>query len=296
MDFNGYGWYLSSTATLLYCSYFIHNVVAWIKVRPFFIGHGSFFSPKIGPKVQITYLVTLTLTVPPIVLQIFDNFRFFNNINPLYRMVRPYEPLMRDPSWIFTNIILLHVIRKTYGTTVFHLIGHSPRLGILLAAVCLAIIFTIMDILASILPTLSSVDGINPYWKLSLVFKCLTDAIMLDDFKTELQRLGFARMEREEARWKSTVLATKDSCRGRQDQIKNIGLSDGPLNGPMDGGPQNVSLGEMLKSDDQVAANQDRRRSSTRHVFGKVGTKISRLPSLGQNNKHSDPWINKEKV
>jgi hypothetical protein len=292
MDFHGYGWYLSSTAALLYCSWVVHNIVAWIKIRPFFIGQGSFFPPSVGPKVQITYLVTLALTVPPIILQIFDNFRYFNNINPLYRKVRPYEPLFRDPWWIFTNIILLHVIRKTYGTSVFHLIGQSPRLGILLAAVCLAIIFTIMDILASILTSLSTVDGINPYWKLSLVFKCLTDTIMLDDFKTELKRLGFARMEREEAKRKSIALATKDSFAGRHDEIENAG----PMDSAMDDGPYSVSLGEMLTSDGQIPANQDCRKSATRQVLGKAGTKLSRLPSLGQDNHHNDPWIkNKEK-
>jgi hypothetical protein len=292
MDFHGYGWYLSSTAALLYCSWVVHNIVAWIKIRPFFIGQGSFFPPSVGPKVQITYLVTLALTVPPIILQIFDNFRYFNNINPLYRKVRPYEPLFRDPWWVFTNIILLHVIRKTYGTSVFRLIGQSPRLGILLAAVCLAIIFTIMDILASILTSLSTVDGINPYWKLSLVFKCLTDTIMLDDFKTELKRLGFARMEREEAKRKSVPLATKDSFAGRHDEIENAG----PMDSAMDDGPYSVSLGEMLTSDGQIPANQDCRKSATRQVLGKAGTKLSRLPSLGQDSHHNDPWIkNKEK-
>ena len=295
MNFDGYGWYLSSTAALLYCSYVMHNVVAWIKVKPFFIGQGSFFPPRVGPKVQMVYLVTLALTVPPIILQIFDNFRYFNNIDELYRRVRPYEPLMRDPWWIFTNVILLHLIRKTYGTSVFHLIGQSPRLGILLAAVCLAIIFTIMDILASILTGLSTVDGINPYWKLALVFKCLTDTIMLDDFKTELKRLGFARMEREEARRKSTPFATKDAFVGRRDEVENIGPMDGPMDGPVDGGPQNVSLGEFLTDDEQLAAAPDRRKSTARQAFGKVGTKISRLPSLGQNNHHGDPWMSKEK-
>jgi len=292
MNFHGYGWYLSSTAALLYCSWVVHNIVAWIKIRPFFIGQGSFFPPSVGPKVQITYLATLALTVPPIILQIFDNFRYFNNINPLYRKVRPYEPLFRDPWWIFTNIILLHVIRKTYGTSVFRLIGQSPRLGILLAAVCLAIIFTIMDILASILTGLSTVDGINPYWKLSLVFKCLTDTIMLDDFKTELKKLGFARMEREEAKRNSVPLATKDSFAGRHDEIENAG----PMDSAMDDGPYSVSLGEMLTSDGQIPDNQERRKSATRQVLGKAGTKLSRLPSLGQDSHHNDPWIkNKEK-
>jgi hypothetical protein len=293
MNFDGYGWYLSSTAALLYCSWVVHNIVAWIKIRPFFIGQGSFFPSRAGPKVQIAYLVTLAFAIPPIILQIFDNFRYFNNINPLYRKVRPYEPLFRDPWWIFTNIVLLHVIRKTYGTSVFHLIGRSPRLGILLAAVCLAIIFTIIDILASILSGLSNVDGINPYWKLSLVFKCLTDTIMLDDFKTELKRLGFARMEREEARRKSTVLASKETFAGRPDEIENVG----PVNDAMGGDPYNVSLGEMLTSDDQIPGHQDRRKSATRQVLGKASTKISRLPSLGPNNHHNGPWIkSNEKV
>ena len=31
--------------------------------------------------------------------------------------------------------------------------------------------------------------GINPFWKLSFVFKCLTDSVVLDDFKTALDRL-----------------------------------------------------------------------------------------------------------
>jgi hypothetical protein len=147
-----------------------------------------------------------------------------------------------------------------------------------------------MDILASILAGLSTVDGINPYWKLSLVFKCLTDTIMLDDFKTELKRLGFARMEREEAKRKSIALATKASFAGRHEEIENVR----PMNGAIDDGPDNVSLGEMLTSDDQIPNYQDRRKSATKQVLGKAGTKISRLPSLGQNNHHNDPWIKNE--
>jgi hypothetical protein len=290
MNFSGYGWYLSGTAALLYSSWVVHNIVAWIKIRPFFIGQGSFFPARIGPIVQIAYLFALALSVPPIILQIFDNFRYFNNIDPLYQRVRPYEPLMRDPWWIFTNVVLLHVIRKTYGTSVFRLIKQSPRLGILLAAICLAIIFTIVDILASILSTLSAVDGINPYWKLSLVFKCLTDTIMLDDFKTELKRLGFARMEREEARRGSSALATKESFIGRGDEIENVRPRDGLTDDDLYG----ASLGEMLTSNDQLTANQDCQRLSTRQAFGKVGTKISRLPSLGQNSHHNDAWIKNE--
>ena len=95
MSFNGYGWYLSSTAALLYSSYFVHNVVAWIKIRPFFIDPGSLFRPKTGKIATGIYLVTLAMTIPPMILQIVDNFMFFNNIEELYSNVRPTEPLFR---------------------------------------------------------------------------------------------------------------------------------------------------------------------------------------------------------
>ena len=95
MAFHGYGWYLSSTAALLYCSYVLHNFVAWIKVRPFFVGKGSFFKHTTGVRVQRVYLITLLFTIPPTILQIFDNFRYFNNLSELYKRVRPYEQLFR---------------------------------------------------------------------------------------------------------------------------------------------------------------------------------------------------------
>lgn len=95
MAFDGYGWYLSSTAALLYCSWIVHNIVAWMKIRPFFTDTRSMFKPSTGKWVRRIYLGTLACTVPPIILQIYDNFRFFNNISDFYTKVRPYEPLMR---------------------------------------------------------------------------------------------------------------------------------------------------------------------------------------------------------
>ena len=38
------------------------------------------------------------------------------------------------------------------------------------------------------------------------MFKCLTDTIMLDDFKTELKRLGIKRMRQDEMRRQSFAL------------------------------------------------------------------------------------------
>lgn len=209
MDFHGYGWYLSATAMLLYISWIIHNVVAWMKVRPFFIQPGGFFRAKVGIWVQGIYLYSLALTVPVIAFQIQDNYRFFNNRGGWYTQIRPYEPLFRDPWWVFTCLALFHVIRKCYGTGVMGLVSRSPRFGILLAAIALSMAFTVVDIIASIHPFLGDTDGINPWWKLALVFKCLTDTIMLDDFKTELKRLGIKRIEKEEARRNSIALVAE---------------------------------------------------------------------------------------
>lgn len=83
-SFDGYGWYLSSTAALLYFSWIVHNLVAWLKIRPFLTRRASRI-----------FIGTLCLSVPPIILQIVNNFLFFNNINDLYVKVRPYEVLMR---------------------------------------------------------------------------------------------------------------------------------------------------------------------------------------------------------
>jgi hypothetical protein len=61
----------------------------------------------------------------------------------------------------------------------------------------ISIIFIILDICSvtgafeSTLPV-----GINPFWKLAFVFKCLTDMVVLDDFKTALDRLRAFKISR----------------------------------------------------------------------------------------------------
>lgn len=66
---------------------------------------------------------------------------------------------------------------------------------------CLSIGFIIVDIL-SVTPVLSVglPDGINPFWKFAFVFKCFTDTIILDDFKTALDKLKQYKLEKLDAR------------------------------------------------------------------------------------------------
>jgi hypothetical protein len=159
MSFDGYGYYLSSTAALLYCSYFTHNIVAWLKIKPFFTGPQPFFGFQYSTWVRWIYLTTLGMTAPVLIFEICNNFRFFNNFSRLYASVRPYEPLMRDPWWIFSCFTLFHVIKGSYNLRLIKLIQRSPRFGIMLLAIVLAVCFTIIDILSTIIQDLSITDG-----------------------------------------------------------------------------------------------------------------------------------------
>lgn len=133
---------------------------------------------------------------------------------------------LRDPWWVFTTVSLFWTIKRQYGFQLWELIIVSPRFGIMLASMCLSIAFIVVDTCSvlnvfnhSELPT-----GVEPFWKvrtspilqylghresfqilcsiylaysflidftiqLSFIFKCLCDTVILDDFKTALDRL-----------------------------------------------------------------------------------------------------------
>jgi hypothetical protein len=64
----------------------------------------------------------------------------------------------------------------------------------------LSIAFLILDCL-SVTSVISHAlpDGLNPFWKLAFVFKCLTDTIILDDFQTALNELRDYKLGRIQA-------------------------------------------------------------------------------------------------
>ena len=103
----------------------------------------------------------------------------------------------RDPWWILTTVSLFYNIKVRYDLRIIDIIRISPRFGIMMGAMILSIAFIVLDVCSvtdafkSILPI-----GINPFWKLSFVFKCLTDSVVLDDFKTALDRLRAFRISR----------------------------------------------------------------------------------------------------
>jgi hypothetical protein len=102
-----------------------------------------------------------------------------------------------DPWWIFTTLNLFWNIKRRYDFRILELIVQSPRFGILMASMVLSIAFIILDCL-SVTSVIKHAlpDGLNPFWKLAFVFKCFTDTIILDDFKTALDKLKNYKLDR----------------------------------------------------------------------------------------------------
>lgn len=181
-----YAWWLSAAAIPLNISWWLHNVIAWMKLRPF-----------LSKTVSRIFIGTVILVVPYWVTEIYANFAYFHNVNTLFLRTRPWEALCRDPWWIAAAIFLIYNIKTKYDLTLLQIVRISPRFAVMLVAMALSIIFIVLDVLSvtnafsSVLPT-----GINPFWKLSFVFKCLTDSVVLDDFKTALDRLRAFKISR----------------------------------------------------------------------------------------------------
>jgi len=167
-----------------------------MKIKPFLPKYASWL-----------FIGTVILVQPYWVVEIYANFTYFHNINNLFEHTRPYEALCRlvamsvgtcmalltnpsDPWWIFTTVALFYNIKTRYELTVSQICRISPRFAIMLVAMLISIVFIVLDI-CSVTSALKSAlpDGLNPFWKLAFVFKCLTDSVILDDFKTALDRL-----------------------------------------------------------------------------------------------------------
>ncbi|KAF1937259.1 hypothetical protein EJ02DRAFT_477436 [Clathrospora elynae] len=181
-----HAWWLSVAAIFLNASWSLHNVIAWLKIRPF-----------LSKPVSYLFIGTVILAQPYWILEIYANFAYFHGINDLFLRTRPYEALCRDPWWIFTTVYLFWVIKTQYEMSIKDIIRISPRFGIMLLAMLLSIVFIVLDILTvTYTLKLPGPTGINPFWKLAFVFKCLTDSVVLDDFKMALDRLRAFKISR----------------------------------------------------------------------------------------------------
>jgi len=122
-------------------------------------------------------------------------------------------------------------------------------------------------------------DRINPYWKLALVFKCLTDNILLDDFKSVLQRLS-------EAKEDGTTAMLPDSMNAHPTQ--KIGVADhqedifGGSSSKGGGGPSLDQLAAMPEYDQlpEHCGDEYKNQGMAANPVGKLGVKIQKLPNL----------------
>lgn len=150
------GWYVSSTAVFLYISYNLHNVINWIKVKPF-----------LGRWTSAAYIGSLILVWPYWGAEMYLNFAYNNNLGGEYFIhTRPWETFCREPWWLFTTIYLLFVIKRSYDCDILELIHASKKFGILLASMALSIGFIITDVVTTIVMS-SPCAGANPFWKVS---------------------------------------------------------------------------------------------------------------------------------
>lgn len=180
------GWWLSVSGLLLDASWSLHNVIAWIKIAPF-----------LSRRYSQLFIWSIFLVQAYWIMEVYANFAYFHGYNRLFLKTRPWEALCRDPWWILTGLVLFWKIKAQYGMTLRETVSISPRFGLMLLAGILSIIFFVLDI-CSVTKALrlNLPNGVNPFWKLSSVFKCLADCVILDDFKTALDRLRAYKLSR----------------------------------------------------------------------------------------------------
>ncbi|KAF3049893.1 hypothetical protein E8E11_004555 [Didymella keratinophila] len=182
-----HAWWLSVSAIFLNASWSLHNVIAWMKIKPFLSKPASYL-----------FIGTVILVQPYWVAEIYSNFAYFHGVNTIFLRTRPWEALCRDPWWIITTVYLFWIIKTQYEMGLKEILRISPRFAIMLLAMIMSMVFILLDILCvtRVITFTGLATGINPFWKLAFVFKCLTDSVVLDDFKMALDRLRAFKISR----------------------------------------------------------------------------------------------------
>lgn len=169
-----------------------------------------------------------------------------------------------DPWWIFTTVWLVKTIKTEYDIPFVTLFQRGPRFGMLLTSMFLSLVFIVVDVCSSVIPHFSSTVGINPYWKFALIFKCFCDTIILDDFKTALEKL------------RRGVFETYETV--RYDDGEDTGLGNSRRGGVDRGGNRPERPRTMSIPVSPTATREFRKKS---YSFPKFG---STSPSKGQSD------------
>lgn len=116
------------------------------------------------------------------------------------------------------------MVKTHYNFGILELVRECPRFGLMLVSMCLSIVFIPLDVISVTGALRSAMPlGINPFWKvcspsvstggiliplissadwsrilqLCFMFKCLCDTVILDDFKTALDKLSARWLARQ---------------------------------------------------------------------------------------------------
>jgi succinate dehydrogenase hydrophobic anchor subunit len=76
---------------------------------------------------------------------------------------------LSDPWWIYTTCNLFWVVKTHYGFGIIELVRECPRFGLMLASMCLSIVFIALDVISVTGALRAAMPlGINPFWKVRL--------------------------------------------------------------------------------------------------------------------------------
>lgn len=147
----------------------------------------------------------------------------------------------------------------------------SSRFGIMLLSMCLSILFVILDVLA--VTSVLDLGGLNPFWKIAFVFKCFTDTIILDDFKTALDKLSQYRRNKIRASFSfSDPDGSALDSHSRRNSLPNHGNGD----------PRTFFAASQDASTDIQSINADK--------IGTIGPTLSARNTSAATRKGSKEW------
>lgn len=253
-------------------SYFIHNVVSWLKIRPFL--------PRWGSR---AFIISLVLVQPFWIAEAWSNFSYFNSLGSDANIrMRPWEALVRDPWWIFTTWKLIDSIKKTYNFQLWTLIKINRRFGIMLLCMFISIAFLLTDVVVSA-AKLTASSGINPYWRFALVFKCASDTIFLDDFKSVLDSIiarRFSAGASHQSRKSSYSV-------NRGDEFIDSTSLENPRNTPVRSSISSSTHSVVAKSRSLFRFSKKRRRTKTPKIRVNQATPVASQLKSGRH----DSWV-----
>lgn len=79
-----YAWWLNIAGIFLDASWSLHNVIAWIKLKPF-----------LSKRVSYVFIWTVAIAQLFWVWETYASFAYFHNVNTYFMKTRPYEALFR---------------------------------------------------------------------------------------------------------------------------------------------------------------------------------------------------------